>query len=234
MGDFPVSYPIAVEHDREYVYVLSMGSETPNENKGPTEEYPDFTAGGPYRYGTDFFLHVHKLAVNEYPQEYSETLPATLETEWEAKFSTDNDSVYVGGMVLISENTMIVVGSTAGSGGPFENNDGDDMDGFILKLDPQTGLLSSTGSDSTSRIDSVNKKDDFIYNICVDRHERNHDSFYIVGSTDGKIKNLPDNEQPPEGTTHAFVAKVRTDEIRRLVIELDANRIEPLLAIPAR
>ncbi|KAL3910423.1 MAG: hypothetical protein SGILL_007695, partial [Bacillariaceae sp.] len=213
LGDWPVAYPIAVEHDREFVYMVSMGSETPSENKGEGREYPNFTAGGPYRYGSDFFLHVHKLAVNEFPLEFSESLPATLDQEWEAKFSTDNGSVYVGGMTLIGQDAMIVVGSTAGSGGPFENNDGDDMDGFILKIDPQTGQLSSSGTDSTSRIDSVNKKDDFIYNVCVDHHERNHDSFFIVGSTDGKIKNLPDNEQPPDGTTHAFVAKVRTDDL---------------------
>jgi hypothetical protein len=213
MGDSPVVYPIGVEAFGDSIYVLSMGSEDPGENKVQGREYPNFTLGGPYRYGSDFFLRINKYAVNEYPQQFTELLPATLEEEWEAKFSTDSGSVYVGGMELIGRDALIVVGSTQGSGGPFENDGSDDMDGFILKIDPQTGQLSTSGSDSTTRIDSVNKKDDWVYGVCADHHERNHDHFFIVGSTDGKIKNLPDNEQPPEGSTHAFVARIRSDDL---------------------
>ncbi|KAL3919129.1 MAG: hypothetical protein SGILL_003910 [Bacillariaceae sp.] len=213
MGDFPVVYPVAVEAYRDFVYVISMGSENPGENRVAEQEYPNFTSGGPYRYGSDFFLRIDKYSVDEYPQQFINPLPATLDDEWEAKFSTDNDSVYVGGMALMDADELIVVGSTKGSGGPFEDNDGDDMDGWILKIDPHTGQLSSNGARSTSRIDSINKKDDFIYNVCVDHHERNHDYFFIVGSTDGKVRHLADNEQPPAGSTHAFVAKVRTDDL---------------------
>jgi hypothetical protein len=37
--------------------------------------------------------------------------------------------------------SLVVVGSTKGSGGPFEDNDGEDMDGWIIKLDPTTAEI---------------------------------------------------------------------------------------------
>jgi hypothetical protein len=215
MADYAVVIPTAVEVYRDYVYVASMASENPDENPVEDREYPNFTSGGPMKYGTDFFLKIDRLAVSEVPNQYRDPLPATLDHDWEARFKVeDRGTLEVMGMELIGKQALIVVGSTNGGGGPFKENDGEDYDGFILKIDPDTGNLSSMGAMSSARIDFISTQDDFIYGVCQDRHPaRNLDFFYIVGSTAGKISDLSDSEQLPEGSTHAFVTRIKMDDL---------------------
>jgi len=42
--------------------------------------------------------------------------------------------------------------------------------------------------------------------VCNDRFD--HDAFYVVGKSMGKIRDIADADQPPEGSVHAYVAKV--------------------------
>jgi hypothetical protein len=215
LADYAVVYPTAVETYRDYVYVASMASQNPDENRVEEREYPNYTTGGPVKYGSDFFLKIDRFSVAEVPEEYRDPLPSTLEHDWEARYKIeDRGDLDVMAMELIGNQALIIVGSTNGSGGPFKENDGTDYDGWILKIDPSTGDLSSMGASASARIDSMNKQDDYIYGVCQDRHPaRNLDYFYIVGSTNGKIRNLSDNEQLPEGSTHAFVARVNMDDL---------------------
>ena len=63
----------------------------------------------------------------------------------------------------------------------------------------------------------MNKKDDMILQVCNDRFD--NDAFYVVGSSAGKIRSLPDDQQPPVGSVHAFVAKINVNT-------LSANRLK--------
>jgi hypothetical protein len=212
---YPVIYPISVVNDAEepYVYVASMVSNDSSgsvPSSGGENEYPDYTAGGARYFGTDFFLSVEQYAVDAVGDVPTGPIPATVRQSWVSEFQTDSGSVDVSGMTLAGNgHTLIVVGSTKGSGGPFEENDGEDIDGWILKIDPKTGQLSQ-GEDgqerSSTRLDSVNKQDDMILQVCNDRFD--HDAFYVVGTSAGKVRSLPDDQQPPEGSFHAYLAKI--------------------------
>jgi len=168
-------------------------------------------------------LMINRYKVNNVPKQAApailenDQVPNTLDKDWFNDFRVDNGgTLSVGGMVMAGNgNILVVVGSTRDSGGPFEQNDGGgdgdmglDMDGFILKVNPEDGNLAESidGSKSSTRLDSVNKKDDWILNVCNDRFD--HDAFYVVGKSKGKIRDIADDQQPPEGSIHAYVAKV--------------------------
>ncbi|KAG7361781.1 hypothetical protein IV203_036882 [Nitzschia inconspicua] len=212
---YPVVYPVAVVNDvgEPYVYVASMVSNDSTGNDAGSDidnEHPDYTTGGRRDFGSNFFVSVEQYVVDSVDGVPVEPLPASVKETWASSFQTDSGSVTVSGMTLGGNgHTLIVVGSTKGSGGPFGDNDGEDMDGWIIKLDPKTGQLSQ-GEDgqerSSTRLDSVNKQDDMILQVCNDRF--NHDAFYVVGTSAGKVRSLPDDQQPPEGSFHAFVAKI--------------------------
>jgi hypothetical protein len=57
----------------------------------------------------------------------------------------------------------------------------------------------------------VNKKDDMILQVCNDRFD--NDAFYVVGSSAGKIRSLPDDQQPPVGSVHVFVAQINVNTL---------------------
>lgn len=227
IGDVAAVYPIAVATHPilNCIYVASMASDSPIANDAAaSSRYPDFTGGGPKMYGSNFFLLVNKYSVESFPTEVSPvgSVPTTVERSWEQRYNTTSGTLEVSGMTLAGNgNTLVVVGSTRDGGGPFEENDGtDDMDGWILKLNPDTGglFISENGSGrSSTRLDSVNMKDDWIFNVCNDRFD--HDAFYVVGASMGKVRDLGDDEQPPEGSVHAFVAKVDLEELGALWLQ---------------
>jgi len=223
--DYPVIYPVSVvTHplDVDYLFVASMASEKTGENAGYSagSNYPNFLATDNREYGSRFFLTVNRYKITDvpnFPGDEGDDVPNTLDKSWVSEFGTDvGEGVTVEGMVMAGNgNVLVVVGSTRGAGGPFDTNEGDnDMDGFILKINPEDGKLAdiSDGSKFATRLDSVNKKDDYIFNVCNDRFD--HDAIYVVGKSEGHIRDLSDAEQPPEGSTHAFVAKVNLKSLR--------------------
>jgi hypothetical protein len=209
-----VVYPIAVANDphTSAVYVASMVSDDGSAatNAGDDDQYPNYTSGGRRDFGSKFSVFVQQYSFDPSSDTPTDPLPSTLSLDWENIFETTSGSVTVSGMTLAGNgNTLVVVGSTSGSGGAFEENDGEDMDGFILKVDPSTGELvqGSSGQErGSTRLDSINKKDDYILQVCNDRFD--HDAFYVVGTSGGKVRNVPDDQQAPEGSMHAFVAKI--------------------------
>ena len=210
---YSVVYPIAVEndHNSDSFYVASMVSDE-SIGSPSSEEYPNYTTGGIRDFGTNYYLAVQRFSVNSFDGSPN---TASVTESWSVNYRPTSGTLLVSGITLSGNgNSLVVTGSTQASGGPFETNDGDDMDGWILKLDPQNGQLY-TGPDgserSSSRLDSVNKMDDLILNVCNDRFD--HDAFYVVGSTAGKVRTLPDDQQPPEGSVHAFVAKIGLKEL---------------------
>mmetsp|Transcript_8769 Transcript_8769/g.21413 ORF Transcript_8769/g.21413 Transcript_8769/m.21413 type:complete len:1810 (+) Transcript_8769:297-5726(+) len=220
--DYPAIYPSAVvTHplDKDYLFVASVASENTflHENYASGSNYPNFLDRENHKYGTELFLTIARYEVTDVPSAYNPNaeVPNTVDKSWFAEFRTDGgDDVILGGMVMAGNgNTLVVAGSTRGEGGPFDDNEGDsDMDGFIIKLNPNDGKVLDDDGKSSTRLDSVNRKDDYILNICNDRFD--HDAVYVVGKSAGHIRDLSDAEQPPDGSTHAFVAKVNLETMR--------------------
>jgi len=224
--EYPVVYPVSVvTHpvDKDYLFVASIASKNTGVNGafGAGSSHPNFLDRNNRKYGSEFFLTIDRYKVTDVPDVATAGLvydvPNTLEKNWFSDFSTDGgEDVHVSGMVMAGNgNVLVVVGSTRGDGGPFDDNEGtNDMDGFIFKIDPNDGNLVDDvdGSKSSTRLDSVNKKDDYILNVCNDRFD--HDAIYVVGRSEGHIRDLSDADQPPEGSTHAYVAKVNLKTMR--------------------
>jgi len=233
--DYPTVYPVSiVTHplDEDAVFVISMATNQTDRNENyntdsdqkttnwnSKTDYPNFLARDNRKYGSKFFLTIDRYKITDLPNKAApevlenDQVPNTIEKTWMVDYATtDNDNgLLVGGMIMAGNgNVLVVVGSTRGGGGPFETVavNRNDMDGFVLKIDPKTGKMMehSNGSKSSTRLDSVDMKDDWITNVCDDRFD--HDSIYVVGKSMGKIRDIADDEQPPEGSTHAFVAKV--------------------------
>jgi len=214
-----VQYPIAIVTDPQddILYVASMGSNSSQPYSVPQSDMPEAAAafGSNRPYGANFFTAVQRYRVTT-TDPNGQTPKKVFNEEFYQSYAIDqqNENVLTSGMTLAGNgNTLIVVGSTRGSGGPFGSaNPNGDMDGFILKLDPTTGQLQSAGGQrSSTRLDSINQKDDWVMNVCNDRFD--NDAFYVVGASQGKVRGLSDSQQPPAGTTHAFIAKVSVESL---------------------
>ncbi|KAL3925155.1 MAG: hypothetical protein SGILL_000597 [Bacillariaceae sp.] len=213
-----VIYPVAVVSDPRVntIHVASMVSDDSSVASNPggeddDGEYPNYTAGNRRDFGSRFQLSVQQYSFDTFSNIPTDPVTDSVKLDWENIFAPTSGSITVSGMTLAGNgNALIVVGSTKASGGVFEENDGDDMDGFILKVDPNTGELYQ-GTDGTergsTRLDSVNKQDDYILQVCNDRFD--HNAFYVVGTSGGKVRNIPDEQQAPAGSMHAFVAKIQ-------------------------
>lgn len=223
--EYPVVYPVSVvTHplDKDYLFVASIASKNTGVNGafGADSSYPNFLDRDNRKYGSEFFLMIDRYQVTDVPNVsvgLVNDVPDTLKKSWFSDFSTDGgEDVLLSGMVMAGNgDVLVVVGSTRGEGGPFDSSGGtNDMDGFIFKIDPEDGNLVKhfDGSKSSTRLDSVNQKDDYILNVCNDRFD--HDAIYVVGKSQGHIRDLSDADQPPEGSTHAYVAKVNLKTMR--------------------
>ncbi len=110
---------------------------------------------------------------------------------------------------------VLVAGSAKGASGPLLGTLHDrpirggihDWDGFLTKLDPQTGGRATplSGHDASYRINSGANKDDWVTALCF----QNPDTAYIIGSTKGKVASSPLNEDGG-----AFIIKIDIDDMR--------------------
>eukprot|EP00980_Cylindrotheca_fusiformis_P024148 scaffold11571_cov122-Cylindrotheca_fusiformis.AAC.11 len=214
-----VQYPVAVvtHPSEDSIFVASSASDsTAQISTTEANPHPDLTTGGSRQFGVNFFVSVSKFDVFSQPEKGQDPLEATLGQAWEESFKVEDDAgVSLSGMVLADSdsNTLVLVGSTNGSGNVFGTKQTSDWDGFILKLDPSSGskVADVTGERSSTRIDSSNHADDWINGICVDKFNPN--DVFVVGGTKGKIRSLPDDSQLPEGDIHAFIAKIELETL---------------------
>jgi hypothetical protein len=218
--DENVQYPIAVvtHPSEDYIFVASSSSSSTAQNSNMDAEaaHPDLTTGGDRRYGEKFFISVARYDVLAQPDTPSAPLEETMDENWYKYFNVlDHTGVSVSGMALAGTdaNTLVLVGSTKGSGLVFGANAGDDWDGFIIKLDSQSGdeIGAVTGERTATRIDSSNQQDDWVNGICVDKFNPN--AVFLVGGTKGKIRTLDQDHQLPEGDIHTYVVKVQLDTL---------------------
>ena len=212
--DDTVQYPIAVTQnpsDKEHVYALFMASDQDavQNDEIDSAQYPDLTSGGRRsKYGNDFFMVVKRYRVDTPDEQVQNPPPHSVHTDWYQYFDTNADGdIYPSGMTMAGDGSIIVVvGSTSTTGGIFGEKGTDDMDGFIAKIDAETGKLLEGSGKSSTRVDSSNHKDDYVTGICADPYDQ--DAVYLVGKTMGKIRALSDVEQLPDGSTHAFACRI--------------------------
>jgi hypothetical protein len=109
--------------------------------------------------------------------------------------------------LILRKDFLVVVGSTAGVGGPFGEGDGNGkMDGFISKFSWETGDIyvdPNADNESSKRFGSA--ADDWIIGACGHKsgiYELDSDAIYIVGASEENTGNNPNNV--PRG----FVSKV--------------------------
>jgi len=205
-------YPVAVipSPTEDYVIVVSAAS-TSSSEKQINSPFHDYTTGELNKWGEDFFVGVRRYAIQE-KGDGDPTPSETLQKAWYESYKTaEGDATVTGAILVDNGNTLVVVGHTDQSGGAFGTNAGDDMDGFILKLDPETGKLVEGDQKASTRLDSINHGDDYVMGVCADKFDL--DAFYVVGTSSGKIRNLPDDQQPPEGSSHPFIAKIHASSL---------------------
>lgn len=220
--DENVQYPVAVvtHPSEDYIFVASSSSDSTaqNANATPDSAHPDLTTGGKNRkYGDNFFVSIAKYDVLSQPDSGADPLEETMDQSWYKSFNTaDAFDAAVSGMVLAGSDasTLVVVGSTKGSGSIFGEKSGTDWDGFLLKLDAASGSEIgdvTDGERTASRIDSSDKKDDWVNGICVDKFNPN--AIFLVGGTKGKIRTLDQDHQLPEGDIHSYIVKIELDTL---------------------
>jgi len=214
--DAVVQYPISVVADPggNFLYVASMASDDGEETISTTALFPDFTSGGEKKYGKDFYLVVERYQIEKHA--FHDDPAETIVQDWRKVFKPDGTDNGIEGIIVSSMvmggggDQLVLTGSTRESGGPFGTNDGTDLDGWIMKLDPETGDLfnSDRSTRSSVRVDDADQDDDWIAAVCINRFDQ--DSIYIVGATDEVLPGYP------EGSTHPFIAKIDLNGLTRV------------------
>ena len=160
---------------------------------------------------------VERIQIDESAQPKPNTLQETLTPTWRKIFGVagGKESVFVTGLVQVSSQLLIVVGSTRGVGEAFggissssSSSSSTTMDGFMTKLNPNTGdyiAQQSNAVSSSSKFGSTTK-DDWINKACTAPNDETH--IYIVGATAGSL--VSGHAEPATGNLDAFVAKIDT------------------------
>lgn len=140
--------------------------------------------------------------------------PQTGEISWLGVYEAQQGSSTVAAMAYTGF-TLIICGSTNGSGDVVGYDDDGDWDGYVAFVNPVTGNIEAQFTDPDTslsesrghlRIQSHDQgKNDFIYDMCVMGSE----SLFVVGTTEGVISG---NDQGG-----AFVVKI--DIARRTIAE---------------
>lgn len=194
-----IPYPEAVITDGSVIYVASMNSNDRTENiqEVGSSGFPNWTYRN--KYGKGFTMAVEKLNLADYSSIWSQNYPIQAESD-----GTLN-SVFVGGLILKSDR-LIAVGSTRAKGEAYGPAEGDDTDGFITILDPNTGQLLS-GVKNNARIGSA--ADDVVSEICDIPQDPS--SFIIIGATKGDVGGIRGGAGVPEGSLQWFAKKINME-----------------------
>ena len=263
-----VPYPQAVvtdPNDSDKIFVASMAATAVAEETS-TQEYPNWTHL--FQHGTSFELSVQALEYHEGATgdtfdgildlgnggSSTGAVSPLLQSNWTQRFPVPNEtvadgttapprpSVYVGGMIWKSKVGLIVVGSTSAHGEAYGPADGDDEDGFVTVLDPNTGKLGNQAVTSSGAAAVTNERHgteeyDIVTSICDDPNDDS--AFYIVGATKGDmygILPIDENLQPPLDSLQAFVRKIKVTTLQtvwtvQLAAWIDADTVTGAVAM---
>eukprot|EP00977_Amphora_coffeiformis_P021866 scaffold10022_cov170-Amphora_coffeaeformis.AAC.18 len=199
--------PVAIVSSMHHVYTVSMVQERDfNETDGLTTQEigyhtlrnptTNFPAKGPYTLSVARYRKKNNLTEGVFEEVLGEVT-------WEKILSPDNNLsiANVAGLLRVGD-VLLVAGSTTGGGERAfgvnmqnDDDDGQDMDGFVTKLVQNSGQLyherdNETMDDLSSvRIESDPGLADFIYGMCVGGDD-NQDFVYLTGSTEGTLSFL--------------------------------------------
>jgi hypothetical protein len=225
-----VVYPVALttSPSDDFIYLVTMETSDPSRNTMTNSvTFPGSTGdqvtlnGDPTRfftYGSSFGMSIERIEMKA-GIDASGSLQKTLTESWRATYVTNGgESVHVSDMVKLSDDILIVVGSTTGYGPAFGSGPetlGNDMDGFVTKLRTDVGTpyrewSAPDTNPSTTRVQSVNGRDDWVMGICHDPKDPAH--FYLVGATQGQLgAAVAGSTANP--STEAFLMKVETSSL---------------------
>lgn len=221
-----VSFPasLATTAGDDIVYVATMESDDADmtvkgqDLRALTLDPTRFLLSGAH----SFDMVVTQLTLSSDIQSTTDGLQESLRETWRRTYATENgESVYCAGLEKLSDTTLIAAGTTVGQGTAFglDQMPGDDLDGFVTRLSPQTGALLgdvySTDASPARRIQSLDQRDDWISGLCRSS-DRQH--VYVVGSTKGKM------DESVQDPAHA-------ESVEAFLIKLDATSLSTVWAM---
>ena len=188
--------------------------------------------GGVPKYGTDFYVKVQQLTVTPYEKLMDveptpeENVKRTMTPGWGFGFKlNDANDVRPSTIVFVKGRTpnedLLLLGGTTRKDGP---NGGEELDGFITRLNPPapspvedqtfgTSVEIQDESDhQTKRIDSTTGRDETVTAICVpppDRDGMAVSHVYVVGSTSSDRGTQAQGRDP----SLAYILKMRLDDL---------------------
>jgi hypothetical protein len=205
-----VNYPFAItsdprnatvvvdEMEKKPIYVASLYSKYVGQwAEDINTEEVDLSS--PYIDGNVWGVAIQKIAVRDSNATNKMSIlknPMHMERVWMKNFETTNfqklqatDLVFVNGKLLLVGSTYDFGNHFAGEQRKYHNYQ--DYDGFLVKLDPETGDIPLVGVDAEEqmklRIQSDAEFDDLIYGICL--HPANATGYvpyvYVVGYSAG-------------------------------------------------
>lgn len=230
-----------------YVVMLIADTDEVTNRWDSSAHNPDLTAGGGggvQKYGRGGYqIEVKKLgwkfeygppgAASQGAAGAGNALTENMVTVFTQEYATtDEKSVRVSSLLYVPHvgsdgqrsDFLLMAGHTKGYGWAFGSDQPsgtDDSDGFVTKLDPNTGLElkpadTSTFSNTFSmRLSSQQGEAEVIHAICINKNKDDVRDAYVVGFTTGKLDpdaTVPDNANS-KGIQQAFVAKLDLDTL---------------------
>lgn len=207
-----VNFPFAVTSDHktrdetssddeeEAIYVASLYSKYGGQWAEDVDE-KEIDLTSPYIDGNVWGIAIQKIRVNHSNATKTASIlenPTHMERVWMKNLETTNfqklqtaDMVFANGYLLLAGSTYDFGEDFAGEQRADKNFQ--DYDGFLVKIDPDTGDVATSNNDTEKmkhRIQSRGEEaDDVIHGICL--HPANEDGYvqyiYVVGSTAGEM-----------------------------------------------
>jgi hypothetical protein len=214
-------YPVSLTSSPSdsFIYVASMTTDQSNENNEGIALAADPNLSLPI--GERDMLTIEEFGLLS-------TTPGTLPIKTLKRNTRtfynprSGDSVYVAGMVKLSDSVLVVAGHTRGQGEGFgksyrsSNLDepSSTHDGFVTKFKPENLEPVITENDamaSTHRVESLDGGDEEVMGICHHGHGQapDTDHVYVVGKTTGNILRSVPADAGQLNRTEAFIMKIK-------------------------
>jgi len=202
-----VNYPFAItsahkphnsgdsqNHPQEPIYVASLYSKFAGQWAEDFDE-EEIDLSSPYVDGNVWGIAIQKINVNpSNATDHASMLesPTHMRREWSKNYETTNFAKLQATDLVFVNGHLLLVGSTYDFGEQFAGEQREywtyqDYDGFLLKIDPETGEIAESADEEEQmklRISSTFEKDDIIHSICL--HPENKEGYvpyvYVVGS----------------------------------------------------
>ena len=208
----PVRYAneSSTNHAENPIYVASLYSKFRGQWADDIDA-EEIDLSNPYIEGNVWGIVIQKINLNPANATDFATIlanPTHMQREWSKTYMTTNYQKLLASNLIFVNGHLLLVGSTYDAGTQFAGEQRQystfqDYDGFLVKLDPETGDISSSDDKEEVmklRIQSRFEQDDIIQSICL--HPADEDGYvpyvYVVGSTESQ-----DQQRTGERNTEA-------------------------------